>query len=60
MGESIELDHVRLFDNTVEILDRYTQKKETLDKSTVSIDKEISQLYAKMEIAKLTAKEALG
>ena len=27
---------------------------------SVSIDKEISQLYAKMEIAKLTAKEALG
>jgi hypothetical protein len=59
MGESIELDHVRLFDNTVEILDRYTQKKETLDKSTVSIDKEISQLNEKMEIAKSTAKEAL-
>ena len=59
MCESIELDHVRLFDNTVEILDRYTQKKETLDKSTVSIDKEISQLNEKMEIAKSTAKEAL-
>jgi len=28
MAESIDLDHVRLFDNTVEILDRYTSKKE--------------------------------
>jgi hypothetical protein len=49
-----------LFENAILDIKKYTKKSETLYKMSVSIDKEISQLYAKMEIAKLTAKEALG